>query len=57
MCGRQECQAEQRQLMASFPDRTWSCMPLNDWNERMREQYAKDPRWEVLPSGIVVSRA
>lgn len=55
MCMRASCAAEQRQLMARFPDRTWNCMPFNDWQERMREQYEKDSRYRVLPSGVVVS--
>lgn len=54
LCMRAECAAEQRRLMAAFPDRTWSCMPFEDWNKRMLEQFAKDARYTVLPSGIAV---
>ena len=57
ICGRPECAAEQRRLMARFPDRTWSCLPFVEWNERVRDEYDKDPRWKVLPSGIVVENA
>jgi hypothetical protein len=57
LCGRPECEADQRRMMARFPDRTWSCMPFNDWNNRLRDAYAKDPRYDVLPSGIVIARA
>lgn len=55
ICARPECEAEQRRLMAQFPDKTYSCMPFNDYTRRQRDQYDKDPRWKVLPSGIVVA--
>ena len=55
ICGRPECVADQKRLMARFPDRTWSCLPFTDWNERLRDAYDKDPRYKVLPSGIVIA--
>ena len=55
VCARPECEAEQKRLMAMFPDKTFSCMPFAEWNERVRDKYDKDPRYKVLPSGIVVS--
>lgn len=55
LCARPECATDQRQLMARFPDRTFSCLPMTDWNERMRDAYDKDPRFTVLPSGIVIA--
>jgi hypothetical protein len=57
ICGRPECGVDQRALMAKFPDRTWSCLPFTDWIDRMRDAYAKDPRYDVTPSGIVIARA
>lgn len=55
ICARPECAAEQKRLMARFPDRTFSCLPMTDWNERMRDVYDQDPRFQVLPSGIVIA--
>lgn len=57
VCGRPECAAQQRRILASFPDKTRSCMNWADVVERQRDRYDKDPRYEVLPSGIVVAKA
>lgn len=54
VCLRAECAAEQRRLLASFPQLGLSCLPFEDWNNRMRDQLLRDPRWEVLPSGIAI---
>lgn len=56
-CNQPACAAMQRALLAKFPDQTRSCMPMSDWNQRLRDAYAKDPRYDVLPSGIVIARA
>lgn len=53
-CLRPECAAQQRQLLADFPELSLSCLPLEDWNNRMREKLMRDPKWKVLPSGIAV---
>ena len=54
LCGRPACAAQQRRLVASFADQTRSCVPYTDGVERQRDRYAQDPRYQVLPSGIVV---
>ena len=56
VCGRPECEAEQQRMLAMFPEQTRSCMPYSDFVERQRDHYDADPRFEVLPSGIVVAR-
>lgn len=56
-CCRPECEALQRRMLARFPGLsggTRHCIPFNDFNNRLLEEYAKDKRFEVLPSGIVV---
>ncbi len=57
LCGRPECAAQQQRILASFPDKTRSCMPWTDMVQRQRDRYAKDPRYDVTPSGIVIARA
>lgn len=54
ICARPECEAEQVRVRALFPDKTISCMPFTDLVERQRDHYLHDPRYDVLPSGIVV---
>lgn len=55
MCGRGECVAQQKRILASFPDKTRSCMPWTDMVNRQRERFDHDPRFKVLPSGIVIA--
>src|SRR5215831_3283341 len=55
ICGRPECAAEQATFKARFPQRSFNCLPLTEWNERVRDEYDKDSRYKVLPSGIVVA--
>ena len=55
ICGRAECAAQQKRILASFPDATRSCMPWTDMVQRQRERFDHDPRFTVLPSGIVVA--
>lgn len=55
LCGRPECAAQQQRILASFPDRVRSCMPWNDMVQRQRERFDHDPRYTVLPSGIVIA--
>lgn len=54
LCMRAECHAQQKQLLASFPNLELSCLPFEDWNNRMRDKLMRDGRWEVRPSGIAV---
>lgn len=54
LCNQPSCAREQQRLIARFPDQTRSCMPFADWNQRMRDAYEKDHRYQVLPSGIVI---
>lgn len=55
LCGRPECDLLQKALLQQF-NLEYGCIPYSDVNHRLREGYAKDPRFEVLPSGIVVER-
>jgi hypothetical protein len=54
ICMRGECHAEQKRLLSSFPELALSCLPFEDWNNRMREKLDRDPKWQVLPSGIAI---
>lgn len=55
LCLRPECALEQRRLLAAFPERgDLSCLPFEDWNNRMRDKLMRDPQWEVLPSGVAI---
>jgi hypothetical protein len=54
LCGRAECALLQRQMLAYF-HLEYGCVPFGDYNKRLLEQYAHDPRFNVLPSGIVVA--
>lgn len=56
LCLRAECAVEQRRLLASFPQLSLSCLPFEDWNNRMRDQLARDPAWTVLPSGVAIMK-
>lgn len=59
VCGRPECAAQQKQLLAKYPGMTAAsraCIPFTDVVERQRDQWAADPRYDVRPSGIVVAR-
>ena len=56
LCGRAECEAQQRRMLASLPDKTLSCLAWTDLIEYQRDRYAQDPRYEVLPSGIVIAK-
>lgn len=58
LCGRPECEALQRRMLAQFEHLSGStdrhCLSYSDYVERQREQLARDPRYTVLPSGIVL---
>jgi hypothetical protein len=54
LCMRAECHAEQKRLLASFPELSLSCLPFEHWNARMRDKLARDPKWKVLPSGVAI---
>lgn len=56
LCGRPECEAQQRRILAAFPDQTRSCMPYADMVQRQRDRWAMDPRYEVTPTGLIVPR-
>jgi len=58
LCMRLECHEQQKQLLATFPELQGrhSCLPFEDWNNRMRDKLMRDPMWEVLPSGIAVMK-
>lgn len=59
VCGRPECEAQQQRMLAKYPGLTSasrSCIPYTDMVERQRDRWAKDPRYTVLPSGVVVER-
>jgi hypothetical protein len=55
LCGQPACEARQKQVTGQFTNKTYSCIPFEDEVNRKRDEYDKDPRWKVLPSGIVVS--
>lgn len=58
LCARPECATIQRQILAQFAHLSGAtdrhCMPYTDWIERCRDAYAKDPKYQVLPSGLVI---
>jgi hypothetical protein len=54
LCARHECELLQRRLLQQFR-LEYGCVPYNDVVERQREAYAHDPRYRVLPSGVVVA--
>lgn len=58
LCGRDECEIQQKRLLAQFSHLHGStdrhCIPFTDVVERQRDAYDHDPRYKVLPSGIVV---
>lgn len=60
VCGRPECEAQQRAMLARFAHLTGAtdrhCISFTDFVSRQYDEIAKDPRYEVLPSGIVVPR-
>lgn len=59
LCGRPECEAHQRAMLRRFAHLAGStdrhCMSFSDYVERLRDELARDPRYRVLPSGIVVA--
>lgn len=54
VCMRPECALQQKALLADFPELSLSCLPFEDWNNRMRDRLMRDSRWEILPSGIAI---
>lgn len=54
LCARPECALLQKQMLAYFR-LEYGCVPYGDYNKRLLEQYARDSRFNVLPSGIVVA--
>src|SRR5262249_2008331 len=61
LCGREVCAQLQQRMLAQFAHLSGAtdrhCIPYTDWIERLRDRYDRDPRWKVLPSGIIVSNA
>lgn len=64
VCARPECIAEQKRLVDDYlarTGRTRSCMPFEEWNNRIRDKIEKlfplDPELTVTDSGLVVPRA
>ena len=59
LCGRPECEAQQKVMLRSFAHLSGAtdrhCISWTDYVERQRDEYARDPRWTVLTSGIVVA--
>jgi hypothetical protein len=58
LCGRPECVAMQRRMLQRFshlPGATdRHCIPWTDYVNRQRDDLARDPRYTVLPSGLVL---
>jgi hypothetical protein len=58
LCGRPECAQLQRSMLRRFAhlhgETDRHCMSYSDYVERLREEFARDPRYVVLPSGIVM---
>ena len=61
ICGRQECQAQQKRLIELMRDRfnqTRSCVPFEEWNDRLREKLAPklplEPGLTITESGLIV---
>jgi hypothetical protein len=59
VCGRPECEAMQKRMLADFAHRGNStdrhCIPYTDWIERLRDEFARDPRYQVTQGGIVIA--
>jgi hypothetical protein len=55
LCGRPECAAMQKRLMAEIPNYQHSCITITDYNRyKLERVFMKDSRWEVKPSGVIV---
>lgn len=58
LCGRPECAQQQTRLLARFAHLPGAsdrhCISYNDAVDRLRDEFARDPRYIVLPSGVVV---
>lgn len=58
LCGRPECEAMQHRMLVEFASISGStdrhCIAYSDYVERQRERFLRDPRYTVLPSGIVL---
>lgn len=61
VCGGAQCFAQQKWLIDMMQQRynqTRSCVPLQEWNERIREKVEKllplDPGFTVTASGLIV---
>ena len=56
-CERPECHAEQRAILAQYPDDPRPCMSFEEHYRRRLDLIAAHPLWEVTPSGLIVPQA
>ena len=63
ICARPECLAQQQDLIERYfqlTSKVRTCMPFEEWNERMREKLEKkfplEPGLTVTESGLIVPR-
>lgn len=54
ICGRAECFAQQKTMLAAYPEH--NCMAYNDYINRELERFAKECGYELTAAGILIPR-